>query len=313
LSERIAAVDVGSLTVRLAVAERTAPGRCRVLHRERAITALGEGLARSGALAPGALSRTLLALQGFLASIRAHGVEVCQAVATQAVRQAENRQEVLRQLEDTLGLPVRLLSAREEARFTLQGVLSVLEPEFLKNPNVIVFDVGGGSSEFALVRPRKEPLLASLPLGVLTLSQAHPLGDPPEPKAVASLKETIAKQLKIFYLENFAPSLQGPPLLVGTAGAVTTLAAMALEMTEYDPDRVNNLILTRSRVEDLAARLAALPEAERARLPGLEAAKAGVMVAGALIVLTILEIFDQDFLVVSDAGLLEGVLQELAA
>ena len=299
--------------MRLAVAERTAPGRCRLLHRERAITGLGEGLAQTGALAPAALARTMLALQGFLATIRAYGVEVCQAVATQAVRQARNRQEVLRQLEETLGLPVRLLSTQEEARFTLQGVLSVLNPKFLQNPNVMVFDVGGGSSEFALVRPQQEPLLAGLPLGVLTLSQAHPLGDPPEPEAVASLKETIAEQLKIFYLDNFTPSLKAPPLLVGTAGAVTTLAAMALKMTEYDPDRVNNMILTRSQVEDLAARLAALPEAERARLPGLEAAKAGVMVAGALIVLTILEIFDRDSLVVSDAGLLEGVLQELAA
>jgi len=295
------------------VAERTAPGRCRLLHRERAITGLGEGLAQTGALAPAALARTMLALQGFLATIRAYGVEVCQAVATQAVRQARNRQEVLRQLEETLGLPVRLLSTQEEARFTLQGVLSVLNPKFLQNPNVMVFDVGGGSSEFALVRPQQEPLLAGLPLGVLTLSQAHPLGDPPEPEAVASLKETIAEQLKIFYLDNFTPSLKAPPLLVGTAGAVTTLAAMALKMTQYDPDRVNNMILTRSQVEDLAARLAALPEAERARLPGLEAAKAGVMVAGALIVLTILEIFDRDSLVVSDAGLLEGVLQELAA
>ncbi|OGP75615.1 MAG: hypothetical protein A2Y80_09710, partial [Deltaproteobacteria bacterium RBG_13_58_19] len=289
--------------MRLAVAERTAPGRCRLLHRERAITGLGEGLAQTGALAPAALARTMLALQGFLATIRAYGVEVCQAVATQAVRQARNRQEVLRQLEETLGLPVRLLSTQEEARFTLQGVLSVLNPKFLQNPNVMVFDVGGGSSEFALVRPQQEPLLAGLPLGVLTLSQAQPLGDPPEPEAVASLKETIAEQLKIFYLDNFTPSLKAPPLLVGTAGAVTTLAAMALKMTEYDPDRVNNMILTRSQVEALAARLAALPEAERARLPGLEAAKAGVMVAGALIVLTILEIFDRDSLVVSDAGL----------
>ncbi|MEW6388819.1 MAG: exopolyphosphatase [Thermodesulfobacteriota bacterium] len=310
---RIAAVDVGSLTVRLAVAERTGPGRFRVLHRQRAITALGEGLSQSGALAPAALSRTLLALKDFLPQLQAYGVENCQAVATQAVRQAGNRQEALRRLEEILGLPVRLLSAQEEARITYKGVLSVLEPQFLKNPNVIVFDVGGGSSEFAWVRPESEPHLASLPLGVLTLTQAHPLGDPPEPKAVAALKENIATQLKIFYLDNFSPGLIGPSLLVGTAGAVTTLAALALKMTDYDPDRVNNMILTRSQVADLAARLAALPVAARARLPGLEAAKAGVMVAGALIVLTILEIFNQDSLVVSDAGLLEGLLQELAA
>jgi exopolyphosphatase/guanosine-5'-triphosphate,3'-diphosphate pyrophosphatase len=100
---------------------------------------------------------------------------------------------------------------------------------------------------------------------------------------------------------------------VGTAGAVTTLAALALKMSRYDASRVNNLILTRTQVAELAALLCRLPEGERARLPGMEPAKAGVMVAGALIVLTILEIFGQDSLITIDAGLLEGVLGEMAA
>ena len=99
---------------------------------------------------------------------------------------------------------------------------------------------------------------------------------------------------------------------MGTAGAVTTLAALALKMREYDPNRVNNMILTRAQVEGLSELLAGLPEAARARLPGMEPAKAGVMVAGALIILTILEVFRQDSLVVIDAGLLEGVLREMA-
>ena len=95
---------------------------------------------------------------------------------------------------------------------------------------------------------------------------------------------------------------------MGTAGAVTTLAAMHLKLSEYEADRVNNLVLTRAQVAELAGLISRLPEAERARLPGLEPAKAGVMVAGALIILTILEVFGQDSLVVIDAGLLEGVL-----
>jgi exopolyphosphatase/guanosine-5'-triphosphate,3'-diphosphate pyrophosphatase len=99
---------------------------------------------------------------------------------------------------------------------------------------------------------------------------------------------------------------------VGTAGTVTTLAAMAQEMAVYDPQRVNNYIMTKEQVADLAGRLAALPEKERALLPGIEPAKAGVMVAGALIVQTILRVFGQDHLVTVDAGLLEGVLAELA-
>ncbi len=95
---------------------------------------------------------------------------------------------------------------------------------------------------------------------------------------------------------------------MGTAGAVTTLAAMHLRLTAYDPNKINNLLLTREQVAELAGRISRLSEAERARLPGIEPAKAGVMVAGSLIILTILEVFGQDFLVVVDAGLIEGVL-----
>jgi len=149
-------------------------------------------------------------------------------------------------------------------------------------------------------------------LGVLTLSQARPLGDPPEPARVAALKQELTKQLSGFYQRFLQPFLPAPPRLVGTAGAVTTLAAMALKMTEYDPERVNNLVLTREQVWELAELVAGLPESERARLPGLEPAKAGVMVAGALIVLTILQVCRQDSLVVIDAGLLEGVLGEMS-
>lgn len=310
--QRFAAVDIGSLTVRLAVAEHTGPGRFRVLLHLREVTGLGQGLAQTESLDPAAMARSLKALQGFITVMQAHGVEVCQAVGTQALRQARNRQVFLGQLREALGLHVRVLSPEEEARLSLQGVLSVLAPEFLKAPALAVFDVGGGSSEFALIRPGREPEFASLPLGVLTLSQARPLGDPPLPSRVAALKQELTAQLGDFYQTFIEPRLAVPPRLVGTAGAVTTLAALALKMSAYDPNRVNNLIMTRAQVAELAELLAGLPEAERARLPGMEAAKAGVMVAGALIVLAILQVFQQDSLVVIDAGLLEGVLEEMA-
>jgi exopolyphosphatase / guanosine-5'-triphosphate,3'-diphosphate pyrophosphatase len=308
---RIAAIDLGSLTVRLAVAEITGPGRFRLLKHGREITALGRGLADSGNLAPGAMARTLAALAGFVGEIQALGVTLVQAVATQAVRQAGNREDFIRQVEE-LGLPVRLLSPEEEARLTLNGVLAALDRRYLEAGPVVVFDVGGGSSEFVLLEGSKEPWFAGLPLGVLSLSQAFPVGDPPEPERVAGLTEEIRGRLGRFYQEHFASRLTEAPLLVGTAGAVTTLAAMALEMTDYDPERVNNLVLAKPRLEKLASQILALPEAERARLPGLEAGKAGVMAAGALIILTLLETFGRDSLVVIDAGLLEGLLSELA-
>jgi exopolyphosphatase/guanosine-5'-triphosphate,3'-diphosphate pyrophosphatase len=129
---------------------------------------------------------------------------------------------------------------------------------------------------------------------------------------VADLKRELRRTLQNFYQPRFGVLLEKSPLLVGTAGSVTTLAAMAQEMTVYDPQRVNNYILTRKMVAELAERLASLPEKERALLPGIEPAKAGVMVTGSLIVQALLAISGQDHLVAIDAGLLEGVLAELA-
>lgn len=298
--------------MRLAVAEILGPGRFRVLKHCREITGLGQGLADAGNLAPEAMTRTLAALERFVGEIHSHGVTRVQAVATQAVRQAANRDDFLRQVEK-LGIQVRLLTPEEEASLTLKGALSVLDRQFLQADPVVVFDVGGGSSEFVLLWPDMEPWFAGLPLGVLSLSQAYPVGDPPAPERVAVLQQEIRARLGRFYHEHFTGRLAEPPLLVGTAGAVTTLAAMALEMTDYDPKRVNNLALKKSQIERLASRMLALHEAERARLPGLEAGKAGVMVAGALIILAILETFGRDFLIVVDAGLLEGLLSEMAA
>jgi exopolyphosphatase/guanosine-5'-triphosphate,3'-diphosphate pyrophosphatase len=234
-------------------------------------------------------------------------VEKVRMVATHALRVAANGPAFLARLRASLGLTVEVLSPEEEARLSLQGVLTALAPQYLPAP-VLVFDVGGGSSEFALVRPGLEPRFASLPLGVLTLSQAHPLGDPPEPEKVAVLHQELSQRLGRLRDRTFPPALMGSAPLVGTAGAVTTLAAMHLKLKEYEANRVNNLVLTRAQVEELTRLISRLPEAERARLPGLEPAKAGVMVAGALIILTILEVFSRDSLVVIDAGLLEGVL-----
>jgi exopolyphosphatase/guanosine-5'-triphosphate,3'-diphosphate pyrophosphatase len=309
---RFAALDLGSLTVRLAVAEPAPGGQFRVLLHRREITGLGQGLAATDELAPDGMARTLKALQTFKQLMTAQGVEVCRAVGTQALRQARNRQPFLDQVQDTLGLTVEVLAPEVEARLSLAGVLTSLAPAALTAPDVLVFDLGGGSSEFAIMRPGREPVFASLPLGVLTLSQARPLGDPPRLERVAALKEELSARLSSFYLGAIRPHLEGDPCLVGTAGAVTTLAALQLKMRTYDPNKINNLVLTRNQVAALAERLAGLPESARAQLPGIEPAKAGVMVAGALIVLTIIEVCRADSLVVIDAGLLEGVLHEMA-
>jgi exopolyphosphatase/guanosine-5'-triphosphate,3'-diphosphate pyrophosphatase len=309
---RIASVDLGSLTVRLAVAEVEGPGKFRVILHRREITGLGREVAATGVLSPDDQERTLKALRGFAREMASLEVAKGQGVATQAVRQAQNGKEFLQVAEEVLRLPVRLLASEEEAYLTLRGVLSALDPKYLDAGPLLVFDVGGGSSEFVLMRPAAELVFAGIPLGVLTISRSRPLGDPPQPHKVEDLKRELRRSLQDFYAPRFGVLLAKPPLLVGTAGSVTTLAAVAQDMAEYDPQRVNNYILTKEEVAELAALLAALPESERARLPGIEPAKAGVMVAGALIVQAILAVTGQDHLVAIDAGLLEGVLAEMA-
>ncbi len=170
---RFAALDLGSLTVRLAIAEKSSSGGWRVLLHRREITGLAQGLAQTGELTPEGMARTFRALQVFRQVLADHPVERYRAVATHAVRAAGNGAAFLERLRSELGLSVEVLPPEEEARLSLQGVLSALAPKYLATP-ILVFDVGGGSSEFALVRPGQEPRFASLPLGVLTLSQARP-------------------------------------------------------------------------------------------------------------------------------------------
>lgn len=309
---RIAAVDIGSLTVRLAVAEVAEPGKFQVVLHRREITGLGREVDATGALSQADQDRTLEALEGFAREMAAQGVDQGQAVATQAVRQAHNGQEFLQAAQKVLNLPVRLLTPEEEARFTLSGVLSVLDPKYGEAGPLLVFDLGGGSLECILVRPGQEPVFGGLPLGVLSVSRAKPLGDPPQPLRVEDLKRELRRAFQDFYQRQFKKFVENSPVLVGTAGTVTTLAAMAQEMAEYDPQRVNNYILNRELVEDMAEVLSQLPEKKRSLIPGLEPAKAGVIVAGAFIVQAILAVVGRDHLVCVDAGLLEGVLAELA-
>jgi exopolyphosphatase/guanosine-5'-triphosphate,3'-diphosphate pyrophosphatase len=149
---RVAALDLGSLTVRLAVAEPTADGKFRLLAHRRQVTGLGRGLAGGGDLTAADMDRTLGALKKFKADMSRHGVVSYRAVGTQALRQAGNRQDFLHRVQETLDLTVEVLSPEEEARLGVAGVLSVLNPQFLTG-GAVIFDVGGGSSEFTLIRP----------------------------------------------------------------------------------------------------------------------------------------------------------------
>jgi exopolyphosphatase / guanosine-5'-triphosphate,3'-diphosphate pyrophosphatase len=310
---RIAALDIGSLTLRLAIAQvEQGTGEYRIIHRGRVITRLGQDLNETGMITPGLMERSLEVLSGFTQEIRQHKVSRINAVATQAVRQARNRRDFLSRINRQLGLEVEVLAPEEEARLSLNGVLSVLDAKINGYRPLIVFDVGGGSTEWAFLYPGQAPIFASLPLGALTLTQEFLRGDPPTLSSRTALQAEIQGRLHQLPEKPCPAGSETLSVLVGTAGTITTLAAMSLEMSDYKPQRVNNLVLSQSIINGLASRIIMLPENERAGLPGLETGKAGVMVAGVLIIQEIMRFFQQEELIVVDGGLLEGILQRLA-
>jgi len=304
---RLAAIDLGTNTVRLIVVEASG-AEWRSLHEEQRVTRLGEGQAGTGILQPAAMGRTAEVVAAFCRRAEDLGVRDVRIVATSAVREAANGAEFLALVRSTSGRQVRVISGDEEARLTLLGVaegLPDLKGEFL------LFDIGGGSTEFVLSRGGRAPKAVSVKLGVVELAERFmdqgPVDHTRYDAMAAEVRARLAAGLKEPILRH------GAPALVGSAGTVTTLAALDLGLGSYDPGRVHGHRLTRAAAAGLSTRLEALSLAERAALPCLEPGRADLIVPGAAICLEALDRLGFDALVVSDRGLREGILCEILA
>ncbi len=309
---RVAAIDLGTNTVRLLVADVAAgTGDWRPVLAAQRVTRLGEGLAAAGRLAEAAARRTADAVATYVEQARAAGAARLVVVATSAVREAANGAAFTAAVERRTGVPVQVISGDEEARLTLAGVRHGLDRPPPESSLMLVFDIGGGSTEFILARGETVLAASSLRLGVVPLAERFPFDGPvdwPRYDAMAAeIRDRLAGEVA-------AAIRRGrPERLVGTAGTVTTLAALDLGLAAYDPGRVQGHALTRAAVERLLARLGGLSAAERGRLPCLEPGRADLIVAGTAIVLATMALVDRDVLVVSDAGLREGILTQLTA
>jgi exopolyphosphatase/guanosine-5'-triphosphate,3'-diphosphate pyrophosphatase len=270
------------------------------------VTRLGEGQAAAGRLLPEPMRRTAAAVTEFAQAARRLGATRLRIVATSAVREAANRAEFVAALEAQAGEPVEVVSGEEEARLALQGVASGL-PDL--GESFVLFDIGGGSTEFVRARAGRAAAAVSLRLGVVPLAEAWSEPGPVRWDRFAQMRAGIERQLAAEVPPAIAASGAGE--LVGTAGTVTTLAALDLGLAAYDADRVNGHRLTRAAVERALARLGALPVADRGRLPCLEPGRADLIIPGIAICLAALARFGREQLVVSDRGLREGLLCEL--
>jgi exopolyphosphatase / guanosine-5'-triphosphate,3'-diphosphate pyrophosphatase len=302
----LAGVDIGTLTCRLLIADLLPGGRLKEIRSERRILRLGEGVDQTKRLSAAAMDRVLCCLREWRKIIDASHVDAAAAVATSAVRDAVNRDEFLDRVKREVGFEVELISGEEEARRTLLGIRSGLPPGVT---DLLALDIGGGSTEFILDRPGENPVVRSIDIGVVRLCERLLQHDPPTDDEVRQAREWVARETKsaVADMGSYQTST-----FVGTAGTITSLAAMAQKLPTYVPARIHNYTLKLSTIQELEQTLLSRKKADRAGLPGLEKGREEVIAAGAIILRTIMETLGMPSVLVSDLGLREGVLIDLA-
>jgi exopolyphosphatase/guanosine-5'-triphosphate,3'-diphosphate pyrophosphatase len=303
---RLAAIDVGTNTVRLLVAEPVSAGGWRPLAEDQRITRLGQGLAPGGALGEEPMRRTLEVVAAMVAVAERLDADPVRVAGTSALREATNGPEFAGRVRQATGRPVEVLSGTEEARLALLGATRSL-PHL--PATVVLLDIGGGSTELVLARHGRLQAVASLRLGVVDLAERYLDAGPVTSRQLGALRQEVDRRLRAEVPEAVARAR--PERVVGTAGTVTTLAALDLGLEAYDPARVHGHVLTRPAVERLLASLGALTVAERARRPCLPPGRADLIVAGIVIGLGALDLVGADRLLVSDRGLREGLIEDL--
>lgn len=305
-NQRLAGIDIGTLTCRLLIAELIPGYPLQEIQSERRILRLGEGVDEAKRLYGPAMDRVVLCLKEWKGVIDTNQVAAVAVVATSAVRDASNRGEFLARIKQEAGFDVEVITGAEEARRTLLGIRSGLATGV---GDILALDIGGGSTEFILDRVGQEPVVRSMDIGVVRLCERYLRHDPPSDDEVWKAREWVTRVTKITVAEmgNYHKVT-----FVGTAGTITTLAAMAQQLPAYEPARIHNYRLQFNAIQEFEQTLLCRTKAGRVGLPGLERGREEVIAAGAIIIRTIMETLDQQSVLVSDLGLREGVLINLA-
>lgn len=300
---RVAAIDVGTNTTRLLVAEG-AGKRYRDLDRRLAFTRLGAGVDETHLISPDAQERTLKAIAEYCAISGELGVERLRIAGTSAVRDATNRQEFLSQASDLSGIEAEVLDGTHEAYLSFLGATRDLE-----YGSYLVCDIGGGSTEFVLGKPGgKIEGRVSLDIGSVRLTERYLLSDPPATEEILTMESAIDDAL-VFGAKSLPGAEQAR--LVGVAGTVTTLAAIHLGLEEYDPEATHLAHLQRRAVNGLYQDLARMGVESRKRLPSLPPERADIIVAGASVLARTMSRWSFNDLIVSEKDILDGLILEL--
>ncbi|MER6268748.1 Ppx/GppA phosphatase family protein [Streptomyces sp900105755] len=311
---RVAAIDCGTNSIRLLVADADPEtGELVDLDRRMVIVRLGQGVDRTGRLAPEALQRTFAACREYAAVIKEYGAERLRFVATSASRDAENRDEFVRGVLDILGVEPEVISGDQEAEFSFTGATRELAGrEDLARPFLVV-DIGGGSTEFVVgdvhVRAAR-----SVDVGCVRMTERHlvhegHVSDPPTEAETAAMRADIERALDL--AEETVP-LREARTLVGLAGSVTTLSAIHQDLPEYDSAAIHHSRIPYARVREITEWLLRSTHAERAAIPSMHPGRVDVIGAGALVLQSIMERVGAEEVVVSEHDILDGIAWSVA-
>jgi exopolyphosphatase/guanosine-5'-triphosphate,3'-diphosphate pyrophosphatase len=299
--EKTAAIDIGTNTIRMLVGARR-DGRMRPLARLRRITAMGRSLPENGSIGEAEFRDSIDALRHFRSEMDRLGVSRYRACATAGLRQASNADRFIAEAAEA-GIEVEVISSDEEARLAWGGMLQGAG----SGKGTLLMDIGGGSTEFAVGPGTGQSV--SLPIGVVVTWEAFRPSDPPEGWQVAAMTHFFRARIA-----DGAVSLprKGLRRMAGTAGSFTTLAALDRRMKVYRPERIDGYVMSADAVRKWADRLCSLTDAQRLALPGMEKGRERYMIPGMLQAVAALDHFGIHELVISDSGLLEGILDSLA-
>ncbi|KAB1143931.1 DUF501 domain-containing protein [Streptomyces luteolifulvus] len=311
---RVAAVDCGTNSIRLLVADvDPATGELRELDRRMTIVRLGQDVDRTGRLAPEALERTFAACREYARVIRELGAGKVRFVATSASRDASNRDEFVRGVMDILGVEPEVISGEQEAEFSFTGATKELTGrDDLATPYLVV-DIGGGSTEF-VVGEEHVRAARSVDVGCVRMTERHlvrdgAVADPPAEEQIAAMRAGIETALDL--VEETVP-LREARTLVGLAGSVTTVSAIAQDLPEYDSAAIHHSRVSRDQVREITEWLLRSTHAERAAVPSMHPGRVDVIAAGALVLLSIMERTGAEEVVVSEHDILDGIAWSVA-
>jgi exopolyphosphatase/guanosine-5'-triphosphate,3'-diphosphate pyrophosphatase len=304
---KIATIDVGTNTTLLLVADATSANDVRVLQERAEVTRLGRGIGTDGRLGTEGIARTLKVLEEYAADVAAEGATL-RAIGTEALRRAPNAEEFLTPAAALLGGPLEVINGVREAALTFLAAITSF-PAMSARP-IVVIDIGGGSTEVIVSHAGLVQTRVSLPVGAVRLTERFVRHDPPTGDEAAAIEAEMRGLLQ--NLPRRTPSDEHYQL-IGTAGTVTTLAAMSLGLRTYDPERVHGHHLDRKALAGQIARLQAATQAERERFEGLDPRRADVIFAGALILKAFVDHLDAVDVMVNDRGIRWGLLYETLA